>query len=806
MISTRTGVATAVGGGIALVDSGGNPVDLPAGDYGFDFNPATDRVRVTTDTGLNFRINPNTGAAVDGDPGLAGVNPDGSIPEDSAISGAAFTNNEPNANATTLYTLDSIFDRLQIQNPPNLGSQTVPVVTTVDISTVNGFDIPAGVDVTTSNSVVSSGSGLALLTVDGAIGLYSIDLVTGVATRVGNFLNGTTPASGFAIQNDLGGIPAYALSAGQLLRFNTASPGTTTPVAITGVTPGELLVGIDFRPQTGQLYALGVNASANIGTLYLVDPQTGTATAVGAAGSIAFVDGSGTLIDLPTANAYGMDFNPTVDRIRITTDTGLNFRINPNNGAPVDGDTAVPGVNPDGSISGGSTGVSANAYTNSYGQLTGGVTTLYTLDSVSNSLFIQNPPNTGTQTAQVAVKLGGSTLDFTSVNGFDIPAGVTVSTANSPATGFGFAGLTVGGVSSLYMINLVSGEATNLGAFGTGATQMVGLALADSPPAAGTATFGTAGNDILSGLDGDDYLAGLAGNDTINGAGGNDVLDGGADIDTMVGGIGNDVYGIDSLSDVIIENANEGTDAAIVFVNNYGLAAAANVENANAGLTTGQALYGSPDNNQLVGNTGDDYLAGLAGDDTIYGAGGNDVLDGGADIDTMVGGIGNDVYGIDSLSDVIIENANAGTDAAIVFVNSYTLAPNVENGSAGLTIGQTLTGNGLANLLVGNSGNDVLDGGANADTLFGWIGDDTFVFNAGQANGDIVIDFAGNGADAGDSLEFHGYGTAAQGATFTQTVAQIGTSQWTIHAFDNSVNDVITLLGATVHPNDFVFV
>ena len=71
-----------------------------------------------------------------------------------------------------------------------------------------------------------------------------------------------------------------------------------------------------------------------------------------------------------------MDFNPTVDRIRITTDGGLNFRINPNNGLPA-------AATADGGINGsGSTGVSAVAYTNSYGQsLTGGVTTLYTLDS-----------------------------------------------------------------------------------------------------------------------------------------------------------------------------------------------------------------------------------------------------------------------------------------------------------------------------------------------------------------------------------------------------------------------------------------
>jgi uncharacterized repeat protein (TIGR01451 family) len=485
-ISARTGVATAVGapGGIAF------DVPITGSDFGFDFNPTVDRIRVTTDTGLNFRINPNNGAPVDGDAGTIGIQMDGPINgATTTVDATAYTNNQPNVTVTTLYTLAAATDQLFIQNPPNNGTQTVPINITLngnslDFSASNGFDIPAGVDVTTANSP-ASGSGLAVLTVGGITGVYSINLTTGAATRVGDLLDGTSPASGLAIQNDLGGIPAIALAADgtSLVRFNTATPGTATSVALTGVAAGEEAVGIDFRPQTGQLYAFAVDAATNTGTIYFVDPQTGAATAIGPAGQIALVDAAGNPIDLP-AGGYDMDFNPTVDRIRVTTDTGLNFRINPNNGAPVDGDVGALGINPDGAINGlpiDSTGVSGVAYTNSFGQpLTGGVTTLYTLDAVSNSLFIQNPANAGTQTAQVTVKLGGSTLDFTSVRGFDIPAGVTVSTASSPATGFGFAGLTVGGVTSLYMINLISGDAINLGAIGAGIAT-TGLALGDSP-------------------------------------------------------------------------------------------------------------------------------------------------------------------------------------------------------------------------------------------------------------------------------------------------------------------------------------
>jgi Ca2+-binding RTX toxin-like protein len=168
----------------------------------------------------------------------------------------------------------------------------------------------------------------------------------------------------------------------------------------------------------------------------------------------------------------------------------------------------------------------------------------------------------------------------------------------------------------------------------------------------------------------------------------------------------------------------------------------------------------------------------------------------------MVGGIGNDAYGIDSLSDVIIENANEGIDAAIFFANNYTLASNVENGNVGSTTGLALTGNELGNALVGNSGADILDGGAGIDSLFGWTGDDTFVFHAGQANGDTVIDFAGNGSNPGDQLQFVGYGTAAQGATLTQQDA----THWQVNSFDGAVHDTITLSnGASLSPTDFLF-
>lgn len=269
--------------------------------------------------------------------------------------------------------------------------------------------------------------------------------------------------------------PIFALSVDgtQLSRFVSTSLNTPTTLTIAGIVAGETLVGIDFRPQTGQLYSFGVNASADNGTVYVIDPQSGAASVVGTAGSVAFVTTVGAVVDFPPVSAgYGFDFNPTVDRIRVVVGSGLNFRANPNNGAPADGNATADGINPDGSINGqpaGSTGVTAAAYTNSFGQpLAGGVTTQYVIDSDSNTLFIQNPPNNGTLTAGQPITLNGDMLDFVDANGFDIPSTVRVTTSTTPATGSGFAALTIGSSTRLYSIDLSNGRATDLGALPAG--------------------------------------------------------------------------------------------------------------------------------------------------------------------------------------------------------------------------------------------------------------------------------------------------------------------------------------------------
>ena len=193
-------------------------------------------------------------------------------------------------------------------------------------------------------------------------------------------------------------------------------------------------MGIDFRPQNGRLFGLGINGPADNGTLYRIDPQTGAATVIGAAGSI-----TGAFPDVPTTSGFGFDFNPAVDLIRVVTSNGLNFAVNPNTGVVAAVQTNINGS--------GVTGVSATAYTNNFGQTTGvgNPTTQYTLDDVTDTLYIQNPPASGTQTTPMPVTVGGSPLNFSAVNGFDISGGVSSALpAGTPVTsGFGYAVLTV---------------------------------------------------------------------------------------------------------------------------------------------------------------------------------------------------------------------------------------------------------------------------------------------------------------------------------------------------------------------------
>jgi hypothetical protein len=446
-------------------------------------------------------MNPNTGAFVDGDLGgaagsVAGLNMDGAINGAvTTVDGAAYTNNVIGGPFTTLYTLSAAINTLQIRNPPNGGTSTPPVVvslngSTLDFEAANGFDIPPDAFFSLTENGPSGGDGLAALTVGGTTSLYTVNLSSGVASLVGPIGAGAIPIQGFAIQAvrnrsacGAQGIVLHPSNRLQTMSLQCGGTGSGAIVAVTGLVAGETLGAIDFRPQTGQLYGLAFNPANGSGsaTLYLLDPSTAAAAIVGVAGGVA--NGAGSPISLTGAASFGFDFNPTVDRIRVVTSNGLNFRLNPNDGTVVGGalDASING------LPAGSTGLVGAAYTNSFGQsLIGGATTLYTLDPTSDRLFIQIPANSGTQTMGVPVTENGSPLDFDNVVGFDISPAIRVTASNAPAVGEAYAVLGVGptpigGTTAprFYLIDLATGAARRVTSYWIDQV-WTGLAFGDS--------------------------------------------------------------------------------------------------------------------------------------------------------------------------------------------------------------------------------------------------------------------------------------------------------------------------------------
>ncbi|MFN7348168.1 MAG: beta strand repeat-containing protein, partial [Dolichospermum sp.] len=264
---------------------------------------------------------------------------------------------------------------------------------------------------------------------------------------------------------------------------------------------------------------------------------------------------------------------------------------------------------------------------------------------------------------------------------------------------------------------------------------------------------------------------GNAGNNVITGNGGNNTLDGGAGTDRLIGGSGNDIYIVDSTTDTITENANEGTDTIQSSVTYTILAA--NVENLT--LTGTAAINGT-------GNAGNNVITGNGGNNTLDGAAGNDTLNGGDGIDTLVGGTGDDVYIVDTATDVITENVGQGTDIVQSSSVSYTLADNVENLTLTGTANINGTGNGINNTITGNTGNNTLDGGAGTDTLIGGLGNDIYIVDSTT---DTITELANEGTDTIQSSITYTIAAAnVENLTLTGTAAINGTG--------NGGNNVIT--------------
>lgn len=359
-----------------------------------DFNPTVDRIRLVTNTGQNLRLNPETGAVAATDTNIA---------TSSSIMGVAYTNSVSGATSTTLYDLDVTSGKLFKQDPPNNG--VLVEVGSLGIT----FTGQAAFDINPDNKIA-----LMAATTGTQNNLYTLDLNNGKATAIGSL---SEKIIDLAIPTNP---VAYAVDNSNALQiFNPNNPQPVSK-AITGLQTGENIVGIDFRPTNGQLYAMGSTSR-----MYTINLGTGAATQVG--------------VQFPTllsGTQFGFDFNPTVDRIRVVSNTGQNLRLNPNDGT-------VSAV--DGMINPGTPSLGAAAYTNNFAGATS--TMLFVIDTNTDKVYLQDPPNNGT-----LVERGALGINIDGANGFDI--GSMSQKAYLVAT--------VGTTTNIYTINTTTGAATSL--------------------------------------------------------------------------------------------------------------------------------------------------------------------------------------------------------------------------------------------------------------------------------------------------------------------------------------------------------
>ena len=236
-----------------------------------------------------------------------------------------------------------------------------------------------------------------------------------------------------------------------LVRFNAGQPQQAKVVGtVGGLQAGETFLGIDFRVARGVLFGLGSS-----GRLYAIDTKTARATAVGAA-PFAIALGRG---------EAGFDFNPTVDRIRIVTEAGLNMRAHPDTGAAVDGNPNMDGVQPDGPLAYAAGDANAGkaprlvgaAYT--YNKQNEKITTNYAIDAATGSLVMQGSkegatPAVSPNTGQLFT-VGSLGIGAFSAAGFDI----------ADVSGAAFAAVTHDGAARtrFYVLDLATGKATFIG-------------------------------------------------------------------------------------------------------------------------------------------------------------------------------------------------------------------------------------------------------------------------------------------------------------------------------------------------------
>ncbi|WP_354050639.1 Ig-like domain-containing protein [Bradyrhizobium sp. LB12.1] len=375
------------------------------------------------------------------------------------------------------------------------------------------------------------------------------------------------------------------------------------------------------------------------------------------------------------------------------------------------------------------------------------------------------------------------TFDATGFNGGSTNAGsydtfntVEGMAGNDTVTGNGDTRVDYSHALAAVTVDLVAGTGQGVAA---GDTAGVGF---DTFTGGVNSIRGSDFNDQLFGSNnasGAEELIGGAGNDTIDGRGGFDrALFSASSSDTTTGGI--------------VVDLAAGTVAGDASIGNDTLKSIESIRGTSFADTFDATGFSGSSVNAGSNSTLNEF-EGEAGNDSITGNGNTRVAfyhaAAGVNVDLSTG----------------ISTSLANGDVAHVGTDTFTGVAAVR----GSDFGDQISGKSGIVILDGRGGDDVLVANGGANTLIGGVGNDQFKFKAALANGATISDFVGNGAAAGDSIEFEGFGTAAQGATFTFFSAAGADSIWQIHSGLDGHNELITLKGiaasAGVHSSDYLF-
>ncbi|MGW5581474.1 DUF4394 domain-containing protein [Micromonospora chokoriensis] len=297
---------------------------------------------------------------------------------------------------------------------------------TVVVTTLAMTSVPVTAAVSASHSTVASVP---------SRGLPS--LLAGTCTLLWDLLN----AGG------RNGLVAIGLTADQqLIKFAANRPALACTIGPVDLPGNEVLLGIDFRVQDGNLYGVGSS-----GGIYALNTRTAAATKV----SQLTVALSGT--------SFGVDFNPAADRLRIISDTGQNLRhnINPGGTTIADGPLTYPPSTV-------AVGVTGAAYTNNdLNPAT--ATSLFDIDTTLDQVALQSPANSGQLAATGALGVNANLQA-----GFDIhsPLRGDRAVANNA-----YAVLNSTAGSRVYRVDLLTGEIQTTGIFNGHAVVDLGLLL-----------------------------------------------------------------------------------------------------------------------------------------------------------------------------------------------------------------------------------------------------------------------------------------------------------------------------------------